>query len=134
MKILRRIFLVVGLCLSSVVNAGDHHLGVWSGTLTEMIVAGQKYERYAVTITVTPRKYRIDYDTLGCGGALRLLKHRGRFYRFQDELNYGLKKCQNGGYTEIHFINPERATFQWFDGQGMLKVEGQLKRQSQLMI
>ena len=130
----RRVFLVVGLCLSVVANAGDSHLGVWSGTLTEMIVAGKQYERYEVTITVTPRKYRIDYDTLGCGGALRLLKHSGRFYRFRDELNYGLKKCQNGGNTEIHFINPELATFQWFDRQGTLKVEGHLRRQSQLMI
>lgn len=129
-----RAFLIAGLWFSVAANAGDSHLGVWSGTLTEMIVAGKQYDRYEVSITVTPSKYRIDYDTLGCGGDLRLLNHRGRFYRFRDELNYGLKKCQNGGYTEIHFINPERATFQWFDGQGTLKVEGQLKRQSQLMI
>lgn len=134
MKRLWGVFLIVGVCLSPAANAGDNHLGVWSGALTEMIVAGKRYERYRVTITVTPRKYRIDYDTLECGGELRLLQHRGRFYRFRDELKYGLKNCQNGGRTEIHFIDSEQATFQWFDKRGVLKVEGQLKKQAQMMI
>jgi hypothetical protein len=134
MKMLWRVFLIAGFCLSATAHAGGSHLGVWSGTLTEMIVAGKRYEQYEVTLTVTPRKYRIDYDTLECGGVLRLLIHQGRFYRFQDELNYGLKNCQNGGRTEIHFIDAEQATFQWFDKQGVLKVEGRLKRQPQLMI
>ncbi len=133
-KLLFRTVLTVGLWFSVVANAADAHLGVWSGTLTEVIVAGQQYQQYAATLTVTPQEYRIDYDTLSCGGILRLLKHKGRFYHFRDELDYGLKKCANGGRTEVHFISTERAIFQWFDKQGTLKVEGHLKRQPQLMI
>ena len=81
-----------------------------------------------------PNAYRIDYDSLDCGGPLRLLMHQGRFYRFHDELNYGLENCINGGRTEIHFISPGLAAFQWFDKQGVLKVQGQLTRHAQTMI
>lgn len=134
MKILLRVLLAAGFCSSFSVSAGENYFGVWNGSLTEMIVAGQKYEQYDVTVTVTPLEYRIDYESLKCGGILRLVNQQGRFYRFRNELNYGLKNCGNGGRTEIHFINPGLAAFQWFDEKGVLKVEGHLKRQPQLMI
>lgn len=134
MNALMRGLLIALLCFSFSANAEEKYLGVWNGTLTQMIVAGQKYEEYNVTITVTPHEYRVDYDTLECGGILRLLNQRGRFYRFRDELSYGLKNCDNGGRTEIHFINPDLAAFQWFDKSGTLKVEGHLKRRPQVMV
>lgn len=102
--------------------------------LTEVIVAGQQYSRYEVTITLAPNRHRIDYDSLGCGGTLRLLMKSGRFFRFQDEMDYGLDACSSGGRTELHVIGPERAAYQWFDAQGVLKAEGYLKRRQQLMI
>jgi hypothetical protein len=138
MKTTLNLFLLMGLWVfvatGVTASAEENYYGVWSGTLTQMVVAGQQYEQYEVTLTVTPHEYRIDYDSLGCGGVLRLLARRGRFYRFVDELNYGLKNCDNGGRTEIHFINPGLAAFQWFDKKGVLKVEGRLKRQPQMMI
>jgi len=108
--------------------------GVWSGVLTEVIVAGQRYSRYDVTITLAPNRYHVDYDTLGCGGDLRLINKEGRFFQFRDELNYGLDACSNGGHTELHIIGPERAAFQWFDADGVLKAEGYLTRHRQVMI
>lgn len=108
--------------------------GVWTGMLTEIDDAGQRYGRYSVTITLAPKRYRVDYDSLDCGGNLRLVHKAGRFYRFQDELKYGLDACASGGRTELHIIGPERAAFQWFDANGVLKVEGYLKRRQQVMI
>lgn len=108
--------------------------GVWSGMLTEAPTAGRSHSRYEVTITLAPNRYRVDYDSLGCGGDLRLERKTKRFFRFQDELNYGLDACSNGGRTELHIIGPERAAFQWFDADGVLKAEGYLKRHRQTMI
>lgn len=108
--------------------------GVWSGMLTEVIVAGKRYSRYEVTVTLAPKRYHIDYDSLGCGGDLRLMQKEGRFFQFRDELNYGLDACTNGGRTELHIVGPERAAFQWFDAEGVLKVEGYLKRHRQDII
>lgn len=136
MKVLRQGIFVLMLMASTsgVASDGGKYLGVWSGTLTEMVVAGQQYERYPVTLTMAPNAYRIDYESLQCGGSLHLLNHRGRFFRFRDELNYGLKNCDNGGRTEVHFISPELAAFQWFDQKGVLRVEGHLKRHRQTML
>lgn len=125
--------LIIGLWFAGSVQAAGDHFGVWRGNVTEVVVPGQKYSQYNITLTVTPDGYRIDYGELSCGGALRLLSHQGRFYRFRDELNYGLKNCINGGLTEIHFIDAERAVFQWFDKKGELKVEGHLRRGRQVM-
>lgn len=107
--------------------------GVWTGMLTEVIVAGQQYQRYEATLTLEPNNYRIDYASLGCGGSLHLMLKKGRFLKFRDELSYGLDACSNGGRTELHIIGPERAAFQWFDADGVLKVEGYLKRHRQVM-
>jgi len=134
MRILQTLLLVPSLCIALSAAAAENYTGVWSGSVTEMVSAGQQYDHYDVTVTITSRKYRVDYDSLGCGGLLRLLKQQGRFYRFRDELNYGLQRCENGGRTEIHFISPQLAAFQWFDKNEVLKVEGHLQRQSQLMI
>lgn len=108
--------------------------GVWSGMLTEVIIAGQQYQRYEATLTLAPNDYHIDYESLGCGGSLRLMVKKGRFLKFRDELSYGLDACSNGGRTELHIIGPERAAFQWFDADGVLKVEGYLKRHREVMI
>ncbi|NOX91442.1 MAG: hypothetical protein GXP18_03010 [Gammaproteobacteria bacterium] len=126
--------LVTGFYFFTVANAAENYFGVWSGELTEVVVAGRQYSQYDVTLTMAANAYRIDYDSLGCGGKLRLLNRRGRFFRFRDELTYGFDDCHNGGRTEIHFINPELAAFQWFDKKGVLKVEGHLRRHSQTMI
>lgn len=134
MKRLFPVLLLVGMCFSAKLSAGEDYIGVWYGTVIEMVTAGKQYQQYDVTVTVAPQEYRIDYDKLDCGGVLRLLLHRGRFYRFKDELNYGLEHCTSGGHTEIHFINSDLAAFQWFDKNGVLKVEGHLKRQAQLII
>ena len=107
--------------------------GVWSGMLTEVIVAGRQYQRYEAVLTLAPNNYHIDYESLGCGGSLRLLLKKGRFLKFRDELSYGLDACSNGGRTELHIIGPERAAFQWFDADGVLKAEGYLKRHRQVM-
>lgn len=133
MKVVRAVLLLFSLCVFAELQADDDHFGVWSGTLTEMVVAGQQYSHYEVTLTVSPNGYRVDYDSLGCGGTLQLLLHKGRFYRFRDVMNYGRENCSSGGRTEIHFINEELATFQWFDQQGELKVEGRLRRSRQVM-
>jgi len=133
-KYISGLALLANILFSFAANAGGNYFGVWSGTVTQMAMAGQKYEKYNVSVTVTPRKYRIDYDSLACGGELRLIKQQGRFFRFRDELDYGLQNCDNGGRTEIHFLNPERATFQWFDKNGVMRVEGRLKKLQQLMI
>jgi len=85
-------------------------------------------------MTLAPNRYRVDYDSLGCGGDLRLIHKEGRFFRFRDELNYGLDACTNGGRTELHIIGSERAAFQWFDADGVLKAEGYLERHRQVMI
>ncbi|HEC19527.1 MAG TPA: hypothetical protein ENI97_09295 [Gammaproteobacteria bacterium] len=132
MRIVIAVFLLLGASLGG--QAGEAHFGVWQGTLTEMVEAGQRYEQYEVTLTVTPKAYQIDYASLGCGGILRLVKQAGRFYRFRDEFNYGLQNCISDGYTEIHFINQRLAAFQWYDKDGSLKVEGYLKRQAQIML
>ena len=108
--------------------------GVWSGMLTEAVDGGRHHAQYEVTITLAPKRYHVDYDSLGCGGVLRLEHKAGRFFRFQDELNYGLDACSSGGRTELRIIGPERAAFQWFDADGVLKVEGYLKRHRQEMI
>ncbi len=107
--------------------------GVWKGMLTEVVRAGHQYDQYEVTLTLAPNDYRIDYGRLNCGGSLRLLVKKGRFFRFRDELNYGLDVCSNDGRTELHFIGPERAMYQWFNADGVLKVKGYLKRQRQVM-
>ena len=107
--------------------------GVWNGIVTEVVIPGQEYSRYEVTVIMAPSRYRVDYDSLGCGGNLRLMVKQGRFYRFRDELNYGLEACSNGGRTELHFLAPGHASFQWFDVYGVLKAEGRLKRTRQLM-
>jgi len=131
------LFFTLSLLLTNVdfaANAGENYFGVWQGTVTEVSTAGKKHDRYDVSVTVTPTDYRVDYGLLECGGVLRLLMHQGRFFRFRDELDYGLDKCDDGGRTEIHFLNPRQATFQWFDKNGVMKVEGRLTRQPQLMI
>ncbi|MBL1274571.1 MAG: hypothetical protein COB30_000625 [Ectothiorhodospiraceae bacterium] len=107
--------------------------GVWSGTVTQVVIPGREYRRYDVAVTMAPNSYRIDYDSLDCGGDLRLLVKQGRFFRFRDELNYGLEACSNGGRTELHFLASGQASFQWFDVNGVLKAEGRLKRTRQLM-
>jgi hypothetical protein len=127
------VMLLMGFPTSLWAEEPEKIYGVWSGVLTEMIVAGQQYSRYEVTITLEPNHYHVDYDSLGCGGDLRLTRKTGRFLRFQDELNYGLDACSSGGRTELHIIGPERAAFQWFDADGVLKVEGYLKRHRQVM-
>ena len=130
-----QILLVLSLCVSTKLGAGEDYFGVWRGTVVEMVEAGKQYQRYGVTISLTPGKYRIDYDTLECGGLLQLQMQRGRFFRFKDDLNYGLDHCVTGGRTELHFINSNLAAFQWFDKNGVLKVEGHIrKQQTQLMI
>jgi hypothetical protein len=134
LRFLARILLLAGMCFSTELSAGENYIGVWYGTVFEMVAAGKQYQRYDVTVTVAPKDYRIDYDMLECGGNLRLLIHRGRFYRFKDELHYGQEHCDGSGHTEIHFINSDLAAFQWFDKSGVLKVEGHLKRQAQLII
>ena len=108
--------------------------GVWRGVLTETDVAGSRYSRYAVTLTLAPKRYHVDYDSLGCGGGLRLVHKSGHFFQFQDEMDYGLDACSSGGRTELHIIGPERAAFQWFDADGVLKAEGYLERHRQVMI
>ena len=127
--------LLFSMSISTQLSAGQDYFGVWYGTVVEMVEAGKQYERYEVTISLVPGEYRIDYDSLGCGGKLQLQMQRGRFFRFKDDLNYGLEKCVSGGRTEIHFLNPGLAAFQWFDKNGVLKVEGHIrKQQTQLMI
>lgn len=134
MKTVLLFLLALTAWFSTEAGADNANLGVWSGTLIQMVVAGQQYEEYEATVTVTPDEYRVDYDSLDCGGVMHLLKQRGRFYRFREELDYGLSHCDNGGHAEIHFINSGLAAFQWFDKNGVLKVEGRLKRWPQLMI
>lgn len=119
--------------LSSAETPADVY-GVWSGMLTEAVVEGKRYQRYEVTITLAPNAYHVDYNDLGCGGNLRLVRNTGRFFRFQDELNYGQDACAKGGRTELRIIGFERAAFQWFDASGVLKVEGYLKRHRQVII
>jgi hypothetical protein len=133
MKHLFRLSVLSGLFYAAMLGAAENYQGVWHGELVEMVVAGEQYEQYGVTLTISAHEYRIDYDSLDCAGVLHLQKQRGRFYRFRDELNYGLRRCESGGHTQIHFINSQRAAFQWFDKKGVLKVEGYLKRQAQLM-
>jgi hypothetical protein len=110
------------------------YYGVWNGTLTEMVVAGKQYRRYAVTLTLSPNEYHIDYPSLGCGGSLRLLKYGERRLVFRDEMEYGLEQCANGGRTELRVIGPELYAFLWYDRKGVLRVEGYLKKQKQLMV
>lgn len=107
--------------------------GVWQGVLTEEVVAGQKYDQYEVTLTLAPNEYRIDFDSLGCGGPMQLLVKKGRFFRFRDALDYGLAVCSNGGRSEVHILGPDRALYQWFNANGVLKAKGYLKRQPQVL-
>lgn len=108
--------------------------GVWSGMLTEVIVAGQRYSRYEVAVTLAPNRSRIDYESLGCGGELRLVRKSGRLLQFRDELEYGQDVCASGGRTELYILDSGRAVLRWFDADGVLKVEGNLRRQRQVMI
>lgn len=134
LKTTLKFLLMANIFLAFAANAGQDYFGVWSGMVTETVVAGKQSEQYDVSVTVAPREYRIDYGSLECGGLLRLIKQQGRFFRFRDELNYGLKGCENNGRTEIHFLSPQRATFQWFDRNGVMRVEGHLTKLQQLMI
>lgn len=133
--LMRLLLLLLILCPSSLWAAGlENQYGVWSGTLTEMVVAGRQYRRYEVTLSLSPQDYEVDYPSLGCGGQLHLLKYAGRHWVFRDALDYGLDQCANGGRTELRIIGPGLCAFQWFDRDGVLKVEGLLKRQKQLMV
>jgi hypothetical protein len=132
---MRLLLLLLMLFPGSLWAAGlENQYGVWSGTLTEMVVAGKQYRRYRVTLSLSPQDYEVDYPSLGCGGQLHLLKYARRHWVFRDALDYGLDQCVNGGRTELRIIGPELCAFQWFDRDGVLRVEGLLKRQKQLMV
>ena len=107
--------------------------GVWTGTVTEVVVAGSHYSNYEVSISLVPGDYSVDYPTLGCGGRLRLLEQRGRQVRFRDELGYGFDACSNGGRTELRLVGPNLGAYLWFDAEGHLRAEGVLKRRRQIV-
>lgn len=48
--------------------------------LTKGIDAGRRYIWYEVAVTLAPNRYRVDDDSLACGGDLRLLHKEGRFF------------------------------------------------------
>jgi hypothetical protein len=115
-------------------EAQDDFYGVWSGQVTEVIVGGRRYASYEVNISLVPGEYRVEYPTLGCGGQLHLLGRQGGEVRFRDELGYGRDHCSDGGRTELRFISPQLRAYLWFDAKGVLKAEGVLKRQVQMVV
>lgn len=110
------------------------YYGVWKGTVVEGPVTGKTHDRYEVVIEFAPGKYSIHYPSLKCGGKLRLQGRKGRHFHFRDELEYGKEHCAFGGYTELQMISTTLAAFQWFDGNGVLRAKGMLKRKSQTLV
>jgi hypothetical protein len=108
--------------------------GEWYGTVTEAPDASGRHARYEVSLSLLPGNYRIDYPDLDCGGMLRLMERNDQHLRFRDELNYGLENCVNGGRSELRIIGPDLGVYQWFDANGVLKVEGYLNRRRVLVV
>lgn len=119
--------------LAAPARAGDGNpfVGVWYGVVTEMRVAGSRYDRYEVNIEIVPGAYSMDYPTLGCGGRMELQRKEDDMLQFQEKLEYGKELCSSGGRTILRMIQPGVTEYLWFDEQGALKVQGLLKRQRQ---
>lgn len=130
-----RYLLVCGLALlapAAVWGDGTSpFVGVWNGVVTEVQVAGSRYERYEVNIQIVPGGVHLDYPSLGCGGRLELLHKEQDMLQFQETLEYGKEKCAGGGRTVLRLIRPGVTEYLWFDEQGALKVQGLLKRLQQ---
>jgi hypothetical protein len=138
MKTLISILACCALGLASLTTSGwagerSVFFGVWQGMVTQVQVAGSRYTRYEVNIRIVPGDYHLDYPGLGCGGRLELVHKEKEMVQFHEELEYGKEKCSGGGRTVLRFIRPGVTEYLWFDEQGVLKVQGLLKRQRQLM-
>ena len=98
--------------------------GIWEGV-------GLQYNNkhtWTIKATITRNSYSIDYPSLNCGGKLRLIKASGNRMVFKEELNYGLKRCVNGGKVIITKSGNNEAKFEWYYPNGKKGAAGTLYR------
>jgi hypothetical protein len=125
--------LLVGCCLlSSTCQAGSwqksasHKFeGRWHGFGKQ-----DDNSRWSIKIAISPNRYLIDYPSLKCGGALKLIKENADSLVFQEDLTYGLEGCYNKGKTVLIKLTNNTIRYYWYHENGGRKAAaGRLIRQ-----
>ena len=110
-------FIIVGgllfalTCYTKIVSAQliDEFIGVWHGTAKQ-----DNNTDWSIKITLEPRRYRVDYPSLNCGGTWEILEEYDNNLIFKETITYGLNICVTGGKVMLSKHTENSAHFSWF--------------------
>jgi hypothetical protein len=97
--------------------------GRWGG-----IVDQPDYGEYPMVLSFAPQSITVDYDTLDCGGVMRILSFDGRELSMQEEISYGEEICGEGG-SVLLTRSGEMLRFNWYFPTGEFGASAVLTRQ-----
>ena len=128
MKIISSVLVVLLISVTTAI-AGDVIVGTWSGTVYENNVG-----KYTVNVTINPgaSSGTVEFTRYPCGGSLSLISGGSGRYLYQENLNFGTKKCINGLRTQLTIKDNNQVYFEEVKN-GSALVYGNLYRTGQLL-
>ena len=84
--------------------------GTWEGTGYQT----DDNSTWTMSLKASGRRYLIEYPSLGCGGAWRLVSTNSRRARFKEVLSHGVDKCSNEGTVVVERLSATQVMFIYY--------------------